>query len=304
VDVGSIGRTTYKLLSCDCVRVASQDPEEELAASNFLTKAYRRESLPEKSVDVMEKILNPGDILHFSHPHNLILSHEEVLHDKLCDGCMHFIISAPFFNCTQCKFTLHTTCVQLPENKKHILHQHTLTLLPHVPNFSGVFICGACGHFHHGFAYICDSCKYSLDIQCCSLPETLKHGHQHSLFLPARSNKNCSACDNYNVGAKDGVFVCTTCDFSLCFECAILPLIARHKYDEHLLALTYVVEEDSKEYYCLICEKERDPNHWFYYCATCDFPAHPKCVIGKYPFIKFESSFKNDKYHQHPVTFV
>jgi hypothetical protein len=37
VDVGSIGRTTYKLLSCDCVRVASQDPEEELAASNLLT---------------------------------------------------------------------------------------------------------------------------------------------------------------------------------------------------------------------------------------------------------------------------
>jgi hypothetical protein len=40
VDVGSIGRTTYKLLSCDCVRVASQDPEEELAASNFLTLSY------------------------------------------------------------------------------------------------------------------------------------------------------------------------------------------------------------------------------------------------------------------------
>jgi cupin superfamily acireductone dioxygenase involved in methionine salvage len=38
VDVGSIGRTTYKLLSYDCVRVASQDPEEELAASNFLTE--------------------------------------------------------------------------------------------------------------------------------------------------------------------------------------------------------------------------------------------------------------------------
>jgi hypothetical protein len=38
VDVGSIGRTTYKLLSCDCVRVASQDPEEELVASNFLTE--------------------------------------------------------------------------------------------------------------------------------------------------------------------------------------------------------------------------------------------------------------------------
>jgi hypothetical protein len=39
VDVGSIGRTTYKLLSCDCVRVASQDPEEELAASNLPTSS-------------------------------------------------------------------------------------------------------------------------------------------------------------------------------------------------------------------------------------------------------------------------
>jgi hypothetical protein len=38
VDVGSIGRTTYKLLSGDCVRVASQDPEEELVASNLLTQ--------------------------------------------------------------------------------------------------------------------------------------------------------------------------------------------------------------------------------------------------------------------------
>jgi hypothetical protein len=41
VDVGSIGRTTYKLLSCDRVRVASQDPEEELAASNLLTIGIR-----------------------------------------------------------------------------------------------------------------------------------------------------------------------------------------------------------------------------------------------------------------------
>jgi hypothetical protein len=44
VDVGSIGRTTYKLLSCDCVRVASQDPEEELAASNLLTESPKKAS--------------------------------------------------------------------------------------------------------------------------------------------------------------------------------------------------------------------------------------------------------------------
>jgi hypothetical protein len=289
-------KTEYAAFSCQ---------ECDFVAHLHCAKAYRRESLPEKSVDVMEKIINPGEIQHFSHPHNLILSHEEVLHDKLCDGCMHFIISAPFYNCTQCKFTLHTTCAQLPKNKKHILHQHTLTLLPAAPYLGGLFYCRACGHFRHGFTYRCDPCSYGLDVQCCSVPETLKHdGHQHSLFLLARSNKNCNACDNDNVVRTYEVFVCTTCDFSLCFECAILPLIARHKYDEHLLALTYVAEKDSEEYYCLICEKERDPNHWFYYCAICDFSAHLKCILGKYQYIKFGSSIKYDKYHQHPVTFV
>ena len=173
-----------------------------------------------------------------------------------------------------------------------------LTLLLVAPNdVSGVF-------FRHGFTYICDLCDYNLDVWCCSIPETLKHdGHQHSLFLPARSNKNCSACDPDNELPKDGVFVCTICDFSLGFECATLPLIARHKYDEHLLAFTYVAENDSKEYYCLICEKKKYPKHWFYYCKKYDF-FYPKCVLRKYPHIKFGSTFKDDEYHQHPITFV
>jgi hypothetical protein len=54
VDVGSIGRTTYKLLSCDCVRVASQDPEEELVASNFLT-VLTKETKSERVGEFKEK---------------------------------------------------------------------------------------------------------------------------------------------------------------------------------------------------------------------------------------------------------
>jgi hypothetical protein len=53
VDVGSIGRTTYKLLSCDCVRVASQDPEEELAASNLPTR-HRRDINLEQALETKE----------------------------------------------------------------------------------------------------------------------------------------------------------------------------------------------------------------------------------------------------------
>jgi hypothetical protein len=56
VDVGSIGRTTYKLLSCDCVRVASQDPEEELAASNLLTVWWIHKHMKMPPVTTTNKI--------------------------------------------------------------------------------------------------------------------------------------------------------------------------------------------------------------------------------------------------------
>ena len=158
------------------------------------------ESLLENSVDVMEKI-NSDEIQHFSDPHNLILSHEEVLNGKLCNGCMHSIISAPFYNCIRCNFFLHTVCAQLPKKKKHILHYHRLTFLPHAPSSDGVFTCGACGHSCRSFVYRCDVCNYHLDVQCSSISKTLKHeGHQHSLILAIISSKNCNACGH---GYKD-----------------------------------------------------------------------------------------------------
>jgi hypothetical protein len=144
---------------------------------------------------------------------------------------------------------------------------------------------------------------FYLDLQCCSIPETLRHeGHEHSLFLAVNSNRRCHVC-NCTSNKKPGVFVCTNCDFALGFECATLPLVARHKDDDHLLKLTYSAEAHCEEYYCLICEKERDPKQWFYYCAECDFSAHSQCVLGKYPCIKFGSAFTSEYYHKHPLIF-
>jgi len=67
------------------------------------------------------------------------------------------------------------------------------------------------------------------------------------------------------------------CNFALGLECATLPLVARHRYDDHLLRLTCSVEAPWEEYYWLICEKDRDPKNWFYYCTKCDFPTHLQC---------------------------
>jgi hypothetical protein len=78
------------------------------------------------------------------------------------------------------------------------------------------------------------------------------------------------------------------------------------KYEpyEQSFALCYKGEDDfDDEYYCDICEKPRDPKYWFYYCADINFPAHPKCILGEYPFIKFGRTYKFDT-HEHRLALV
>ena len=87
------------------------------------------------------------------------------------------------------------------------------------------------------------------------------------------------------------------------FQCARLPLTTRYKQHEHPFTLNYAVEHDSSDYYCDIREEERDPKHWFYYCADCSYPVHPKCILAKYPNIKFGGDYTFDCY-PHPFTII
>ncbi|MBA0651704.1 hypothetical protein Goklo_019010 [Gossypium klotzschianum] len=99
-------------------------------------------------------------------------------------------------------------------------------------------------------------------------------------------------------------FSCKHCHFNLDFDCSRLPLSTRHKRHEHPPALTYHEGNDYPKYhYYDLCEKERDPNLWFYHCAICEFSAHPNCVLAIYLFIKPGSMYKG-KDHPHPLTFV
>ena len=99
------------------------------------------------------------------------------------------------------------------------------------------------------------------------------------------------------------VFCCTTCEFTLDFKCARLPQTTRYKQHEHPFTLNYTVKDDSSEYYYDICEKERNSNHWFYYCADYTYAARPKCILGKHPNLKFGGTYTLDC-HQHPLTFI
>jgi hypothetical protein len=280
-------KTEYAAYFCrKCGYVAhlqcAKEHQSSSGASNSVDYLTHLVHLVEGISLVEDQKVNPQEINHFSHPqHNLILSNEELMDDMRCEACMHLIFGTPFYVCVQCNFSLHNRCAKLPlKIKRRLFHEHSLTLLSKAPYKDGLFWCDACNRGRHGFTYICDECEwYNLDIQCCLIPETFKHeGHQHSLFLAVRSFETCNACGEKS--DSNVIFVCTDCKFTLCIRCATLPLVGKYQYDTHLLKLSYRREDDSEEYYCLICEEERDrPDYWFYYCDKCKFTAHPRCII-------------------------
>jgi hypothetical protein len=250
-----------------------------------------------------DKVEIPIEIKHLFHEHDLELT-DKVENYKICDGCIQPIFS-PFYSCAQCNFFLHKSCTELPCKKRHPLHQHSLTLHPWtVSNFFSW--CRACDNSTNGFTYKCDVCHFELDVSCSLLSDMLTHvGHEHPLILSSTTNAEaCSACKS-----ESKIFRCTKCEFTLDFGCATLPLTIEYKQHEHPFTLRYTAEDDSSEYYCDICEEERDSKLWFYYCEECSYPAHPKCIFGKYGDegdlrnVKLGSTYTSTV-HQHLLTLV
>ena len=128
------------------------------------------ESVDSIAYDVKKKIMGEGgieiaiEIKHFSHEHDLILTHELKKSDK-CDECIRPILT-PFYSCTQCNFVLHKFCVELPRKKWHPLHQHPLTLSMNPYNHITFmeFLCSACDRDCNGFSFHCHKCDFDLDV--------------------------------------------------------------------------------------------------------------------------------------------
>ena len=158
--------------------------------------------------------------------------------------------------------------------------------LPVLPCLSRTktFVCYSCGWRCNGFVYTCETCIFELDVQCSLTLDILTHeGHEHQLILSSTANlQSCTACG----GRGNHVFRCTTCEFALDFKCVTLPLSTMYKEHEHPFTLCYSAKDDSGEYYCDICERERDQNHWFYYCEECSYPVHFECIFRRSPNFK------------------
>ncbi|GKU97259.1 hypothetical protein SLEP1_g10428 [Rubroshorea leprosula] len=244
--------------------------------------------------------IKPGEIKHFSHKHNLILSDDGVEDGQSCEGCMRSI-STSFYYCAQCNFFLCNCCVhKLPKEVRHWTCKHLRELY-----FYSIFCCDYCWFWSSGFGYNCNACRKIMCIQCHEILDTRIvniEGQEHFLFFDHKYKGKCNGCDDYCYRCS---FRCKDkkCNFTLDYRCLVLPETARYKYDYHALSLTYRDDHDLSQCYCDICEETRDPKQWFYHCADCDVSAHPNCVLWKSPFVKLGKPFRIDD-HEHPVTLV
>ncbi|KAK5786599.1 hypothetical protein PVK06_041236 [Gossypium arboreum] len=136
--------------------------------------------------------------------------------------------------------------------------------------------------------YVCEMCSFRLDFDCAKLSPSLKLDcHRHLLTFFKDFNKNgeeeqypyCQVCGKHCGGAS--VYRCVQCHFSLHLKC-VVPSSATHKYYRHSLTMMELIkEDDSEQYYCDVCENERNPKDPVYYCQSCTFIAYIQCVLDQ-----------------------
>ncbi|EOY19150.1 Cysteine/Histidine-rich C1 domain family protein, putative [Theobroma cacao] len=240
-------------------------------------------------------------VKHFSHDHDLTLGNKiKEDDDQRCDACM-LSISTSFYYCSQCNFLLHKTCAELPRKKHHWFHRSLTTL-----NLVDIYKCDRCRRLCSGFVYKDDE-EYAFCLRCVGTSHTLIcQGHEHFLFFDFKFRGQCSGC---GATCENGGYKCKDCStFALDVACITLPQATRYKGDKHFLKLGFHEEHDDPEqYYCDICEEKRNPNYWFYHCTVCNNSAHPKCALGRYPYMKIKIGITfpyQHHRHYHPLISV
>ncbi|KAG8499321.1 hypothetical protein CXB51_005884 [Gossypium anomalum] len=201
--------------------------------------------------------------LHFSHPHQLTRCKVSPM-TEFEEDMIEEIWEQNKLECVACKWEL----------------QDTQTFMTKV----------------NGFSFYCNKCDVDLHVSCAKYrTRATKHScHPHNLLQLGKSiieGISCRVCGRKN--CNDSLFSCRKCDFNVHPKCIPQPSSFQHK--RHLHPLTLVspfAEDDSEDYYCDMCETERNPEIHVYYCVECNYIAHINCVLSEMLRVSF---------HPHPL---
>ncbi|XP_060974308.1 uncharacterized protein LOC115695540 [Cannabis sativa] len=208
------------------------------------------------------------------------------------------IITISYYSCSfpNCKNFLHYSCANFQfKIDQHPSHSHH----PLILQFSKPQSCNVCCKKDCRLIFRCHSgCNFNLCTECV-VPKIIVRcqSHDHSLFFVEKAFYEgvCNACQKSYTQWSSECFVpkevkrtqsflfrCVECDFNLHFLCGPLPSIVKFDYHIHSLTLVdhYITKDDhNDEFYCDICEEERDPYIRIYCCKDCDFAAHIHCLL-------------------------
>ncbi|KAL9814241.1 putative chromatin regulator PHD family [Arabidopsis thaliana] len=279
-----------------CSRCPSYAVHSRCATRYEVWDGLELEDVPEEEEEIEDpfKVINDkGDIIHFSHEEHLLRLDEIYVTDDAnmrCRCCVLAINGDPCYRCVECDFILHKACANLPRKKRHLLHNHKLTLQSTRLNGGTNLECITCGNYTDGFIYKChhEDCKgisVTYDVRCSSVSEPFHHDlHQHPLYFTLESNNQCHSCKR---PIENNPLNCTVCEeYSLCMRCATLPRKVKHRCDDHFLSLCQGIGNSSGDLWCDICETKTDPSVCYYTCEECGLSLHIDCVLGDIYYLK------------------
>ncbi|GMN21186.1 hypothetical protein TIFTF001_050105 [Ficus carica] len=220
-----------------------------------------------------------------------------------CFVCHSTCSSGVVYGCTKCNHFLHKSCAELPQKVLHPLHpNHSLLNLRVQHSWFKCSVCHESGDRTLTF-HCLDKCCGLFCVKCgvkcgVTLKGTIKYeDHEHLLCFLEDTYTKLAHCDGYDAYCKQPLFSDSTetdraqlsilrcsnlCDFRVHVLCGPLPSTIRYEYHMHpLILLDSLVDDNSGEYCCDICESERDPRIRVYYCQDCKYVAHVHCLISE-----------------------
>ncbi|KAM6597304.1 hypothetical protein CsatA_007828 [Cannabis sativa] len=240
-------------------------------------------------------------IQHSTHPHLLLLFDTSTTDMNVsCFACQSSDDIGVYYGCIVCKYFLHKQCIdQSPQQIQFFHHPNNHTHLSlHMKWHNSK--CNVCGYSKPALYYDCPhNCNFQLCFKCgLRRQRTISYEyHPHILCFLDKIHTTYDQCNVYDNCLKQlvvksdsnefhktdsSIFGCLDCDFKLHLLCGPLPSVIKHESHMHSLNLVdSCIDDTFGDYYCDICEEERNPRLRVYYCAKCKYVAHVHCVISE-----------------------